>query len=368
MTRTLSILSALGLAGAGLWLAQRSSATTAPKDDGLRFTVAKKDFKVEIVDTGKVQPKERIEVKSKVAGQVLEVAAQAGDRVKSGALLLRLDPTDYQREVARAQADLAQAQNAREFAELTWERKKRGLAGRGVAEADVDFAANELKSKTVAVESAKIALATAEDRLRYTRLLAPIDGTILELSIQKGEVVTPGIQQTFEGRPLLVIGDLSTLLVRVELNQIDVAKIALGQAVSLSLDALPGRSFAAKVTKIAPAATKPKGKELDVFPVEATLEVADPAIKPGMTADVRFLVAVRPEALAVPIEAVQKTGDQSFVTRVVKEKEKEKERTEKVEITVGARNDRELEVLSGIEAGDVLLVNPGSSAANEVSL
>jgi RND family efflux transporter MFP subunit len=307
-----------------------------------------------------------VEIKSKVAGQVVEVLVEEGARVKKGQILLKLDPIDYERETARADADVAQAKNALEYSQLTYERKKRGLQERGVAQIDVDLAANDVKAKTIALKSAEIALATSRDRLRYTQIAAPLDGTVIELGIKVGEVVTPGVQQTFEGRPLLTIGDLSTLLVRSELNQIDIAKIALGQDVILGFDALPGKTFHARVTRSAPAAIKPKGKEIEVFPVEATLIDTDPSIKPGMTADVRFQIETKPGVFAVPIEAVVKDAGKSFVTKIVMADGKEK--TEKAEITVGTRNDREIEVASGVAEGDKLLIKPASSKENEVEL
>lgn len=364
--RRLSLLSGLAVVAVGLYLAQRSSASPPPKDGALRIKLEPKDLVIEIIDTGKVQPKEKIEVKSKVAGQVTALKIDAGYRVRKGDLLLELDPTDYQRDVARAEAEVAQAKNAVEFAQLTLDRKNRGLEGRGVAQTDVDFAANELKSKRVAQKSAEILEATARDRLRYTRILAPIDGTVMELNIQQGEVVTPGVQQTFEGRALLTIGDLSALIVRAELNQIDIAKIALGQRATLTLDALPGQTFTAEVTKIAPAAVKPKGKEVEVFPVEATLSAPVAAIKPGMTADVRFLVDTRPQTLSVPIEAVLKEAGKNYLTMIVEKEGREEH--EKREVQLGARSDREVEITSGAAAGETILINPGSSAANEVAL
>src|SRR5262249_1580507 len=141
---------------------------------------------------------------------------------------------------------------------------------------------------------------------------------------------------------------------------------ALEQKVSLTFDALPGRSFTARVTKTAPAGVKPKGKEIEVFPVEATLSVADPSIKPGMTADVRFLIDTKPNVLSVPIEAIVKDAGKSFVTKIIVAEGKEK--GEKIEVHTGARNDREAEIVSGIDEGQEILINPGSSKANEVEL
>lgn len=379
-------------------------------DASLVVKAKRADLEVEVIETGKVQPREKVEVKSKVAGQVAQVFVDEGQKVKKGQLLLQLDPTDYTRDVARAQADLANAKNAIEFAELNLGRRQKGLETRAVAQIDVDAAQNEVKARGAAVRLAEVALAAAEDRLRYTKILAPMDGTVIERGIQPGEVVTPGVQATFEGKALLTIADLSTLVVKADLNQIDVAKVRLGQSVTLSLDALPGRKFEAKVTKVAPASTLPKGKDVDVFPIEATLVVADGEIKPGMTADVRVHVDVRKSVLSLPIEAVAKEGGKTFVTKVTGEippaplapgasppdggtapgagqpgapparkrpsfvmrflglggpAAAVSQKQDKIEVKVGAKNDREMEIVSGIAEGDQILIKPASSAENE---
>jgi RND family efflux transporter MFP subunit len=211
-----------------------------------------------------------------------------------------------------------------------------------------------------------VALSAAEDRLRYTQIQSPMDGTVIQRGIQPGEVVTPGVQATFEGKPLLTVADLSTLVVKADLNQIDVAKARLGQTVALTLDALPGKKYEAKVTQIAPASTTPKGKDVDVFPVEATLNQADGLIKPGMTADLRVHIETRPQVLSLPIEAIAKETGKSFVTKVVGDQKKP--RTEKIEVQLGARNDREVEVVSGVKEGERVLIKPSSSAENEVKM
>jgi HlyD family secretion protein/macrolide-specific efflux system membrane fusion protein len=358
----------LAIAGAIVAVvAKRGGAGPKELDPTLITKVKRADLAIEVLETGKVQPREKVEVKSKVSGQVAKVLVDAGDRVKKGQLLLQLDPVDYERNVAKTDADVAAAKNALEFSELQLERKEKGLESRGVAQIDVDTARSDVRAKRVALQTATVANNAAADQLRYTHILAPMDGTITERGIQPGEVVTPGVQATFEGKALLTVSDLSTLLVKADLNQIDVAKVRLGQTVTVTLDALPGRSYEAKITKIAPASITPKDKQVDVFPVEATLAKADAQIKPGMTADVRIHIEKREHVLALPIEAVVKEQGKQYVTKVVPG-EKGKQKTEKIEVKVGARNDREIEIVDGIKEGDQVLIKPASSAENEYKM
>jgi HlyD family secretion protein/macrolide-specific efflux system membrane fusion protein len=355
------------IGGGVIALSKRGGAGPRELDPSLITTVKRADLPIEVLETGKVQPREKVEIKSKVAGQVQKVFVDAGDHVKKGQLLLQLDPTDYERDVAKTEADVAAAKNALEFSELQLQRRENGLKERGVAQMDVDTAAADVKAKKVAVQTATVAYNAASDRLHYTRITSPMDGTVTERGIQPGEVVTPGVQATFEGKALLTISDLSTLIVKADLNQIDVARVQLGQKVTVTLDALPGKSYDATITKIAPASITPKDKQVDVFPVEATLAKADTAIKPGMTADVRIHIDKKTNVLSLPIEAVVKENGKQFVTKVVPG-ENGKQKTEKVEVALGARNDRALEITSGIKEGDKILIKPASSADNEYKM
>jgi membrane fusion protein, macrolide-specific efflux system len=364
-----------------VFFVKRSGAGRKEVDSSLIVPVKKKDLEIEVIETGKVQPRERVEIKSKVAGQVQKVLVEEGAQVVKGQLLIRLDPTDFRRDVAKCEADVeraaaevAAAENALEFAKLNLERRKRGLEGRGVAQIDVDAAESELRGKQVALKTAnavlsgyKVALGAAQDRLRYTEIVSPLDGTIIEKGIQPGEVVTPGVQATFEGKALLTVAQMLPLIVKADLNQIDVAKVKLGQKVTLTLDALPGKTYEGVVTKVAPASILPKGKDVDVFPVEATLTKGDASIKPGMTADVRIHIETRPSVLALPIEAVVKETGKSYVTRVTDGPDG-KPRTDKVEVKPGARNDREVELTAGLKEGDRVLIKPGSASENEYKM
>lgn len=358
------VLAAMGLA---LLVARKGGAGTPPVDPALIVKVKRGPLAIEIVETGKIAPRERVEVKSKVAGQASQVLVDEGQKVHKGQLLLVLDPTDYQRDVARAEADVAQARSALDYARLVLERKKAGVAQSVMPQSELDLAAAEAASKSVALRSAQVALTTAQDRVSYTRIVAPIDGTVIQRGVQPGEVVVPGVQSTFDGKSLLIVADLSVLVAKIELNQIDVAKVKLGQSAELVLDALPGQKYQAKITKIAPASVRPTGKDVDVFPVEAQLAEADGKILPGMTADVRVHLDEKPDVLTLPIEAVVKDSGKSYVTRLVADAAG-KERPEKTEVTLGARSDRDVEIVSGVEEGARVVLNPPSAAENETKM
>ena len=172
------------LAGVGAFAyTRRGSAGPKELDPSLITTVKRNDLAIEVLETGKVQPREKVEIKSKVAGQVQKVFVDAGDKVKKGQLLLQLDPTDYERDVAKCEADVAAAKNALEFSQLSLDRRQKGLQERGVAQMDVDTAAADVKAKKVALQTATVAYNAASDRLRYTHIVSPMDGTVTERGI-----------------------------------------------------------------------------------------------------------------------------------------------------------------------------------------
>ena len=353
-----------------VFVAGRSRATPTPIDPALVVTVQRRALEVEVLETGRVQPREKVDLKSKIAGQVSAVLVKEGVHVTKGQVLIVLDPIDYQRDLEKADADVAGAKAALDFAVLSHGRATRGVAQDITPRTELDLAAHELRAKTVALRSAEVARAVARDRLGYTKIVSPIDGTVIARGIEPGEAVVPGVQSTFDGKALLTIADLSALLVKVNLNQIDVAKVSVGRKATLTLDALPGRTYRATVTKVAPASVKLAGKDQEVFPVEAEMEAPDGLVKPGMTSDVRIHLDAKDGALVVPLEAIVKEAGKTFVLRVLPaEKGKQAEtRTEKIEVTLGLRNDRDVEIASGATEGMRVLLRPPSAAENETKL
>jgi HlyD family secretion protein/macrolide-specific efflux system membrane fusion protein len=359
----------LVLAGAGVFVSRRGAAA-APIDAALVVTVTRHPLAVDILETGRVHPRVKADVKSKVAGQVSQVMVQEGTHVKKGDVLLVLDPVDYQRELARAEADVAQARSSLDFATLSHERAEKGVALFVTARSELDQKTHDEQASAVSLRSSEVALAIARDHLRYTRIESPIDGTVIVRGIEPGEVVVPGVQSTFDGKALMTVADLSALVVKVNLNQIDVAKVAVGRDATLTLDALPGHTYHARVTKVAPASVKLAGKDQEVFPVEALLDTPDGLIKPGMTADVRVHLDAKDAVLAIPLEAVVKDAGKTYVMRVVDDPAHGKgaQRTEKVEVALGLQNEREVEITSGLDEGAHVLLKPPSASENETKL
>jgi membrane fusion protein, macrolide-specific efflux system len=335
-------------------------------DPALLVTAQRAPLAVEVVDVGKVEAFEQVDIQSKVAGRVAEVLVQEGQHVEVGQLLILLDQRDFRRVVARETAALAASRARAEFSQRGLDRKV-ALADEGLStRLELEAAEREARLAVIDIDGARDALDMANDRLHDTRIVAPAAGTVIRRKIEPGEMVVPGVESTFEKRALLTIANLSRLIVKVELNQVDMSKVRVGQRVTATFDGLVGETFPAHVTEVSPASSRPAGKDLDVFPIKAELDHPDPRVKPGMVSDVRIHVDEKPNVIAVPIEALTREAGKTFVKRVALRGEEM--RTERVEVVVGTQNDRFAEVVSGISDGDKVLLDPPSSAKNETAM
>ncbi len=360
------LLLALGLAGGafGAWRVTHRPHTTV--DPALVVTAKREKLDIEVTDVGRIEAPDTVQIGSRVPGRVVDVLVKEGEHVERGQLLVKFDRRNALAEVARTRAQLAQARSRYEFSRKDVERKSNGVAAGIVARLDLQSARHQAALAALDVKLARVALAEARDHLDDLALSSPIDGTVTRRAIEPGEMVETGVQSSRESAALLTVADLSRLVVKTDLDQIDVAKVKLGQEVGVTLDAIPGETFRAHVTKVAPAAVKRAGKDVEVFPVEAELAKADPRIKPGMTGDVHISVREEPHVLALPLESVQKKDGNNFVTRVVSDATGE--HTERVQVRLGDGNDHVVEIVSGIHEGQRVLIDPASSKKNETKI
>lgn len=394
----------------------------APKTKGLATAkVQRGDIKVTVSETGTIQPLVKVEIKSKVAGQVEKLFVDVGERVKKGQLLIQLDTTDMERSLAQSRAD-------RDIALARYQRLKAGSRPEEIREAEAqlterraslerttaDFlrAQAALKANTLTpreaesaksehesaqamfeeakarlrmlrigsriedireakaqLDKAEVSLRAAEDQLSYASIRSPMDGTVIKRGIEAGEMVSPGVSATAQGTSMLTVADLNQLVIQSDLNQIDTGKVEKKQLVEIRIDAAPGKVFSGHVWKVAPAAEKSSDttSNIQVFPTKTKIDreaikEAGELLKPGMSADIDIQVQTKKHALYLPIEAVVRgKGNEGTVT-VKPLDPKKKEETRKIKL--GVSNDHQLEILEGLSEGDEVLIKPTSSAEN----
>lgn len=290
--------------------------------------------------SGKVKADVQVEVKSRASGEVTEVAVEVGDQVAPGDLLFKLDPIDEQRAVATARAalssaraSLAQAQASLSVARTETKEAEAKLAVREQAAAEGLVSKEELRTvqnaaesarQTIALRSAdvqaaraqlqrsKLDLEEAERRLSETTIRAPIAGTVLSVGAEQGTIVASGITNIAGGTALMTLGDLSTLYVVGALDEADVGRVHVGDAVTIHVDAFGDRTFDGKVERISPLGVE----ESNVVTFDVDVLVTDKdggLLRPGMNADLEVVTDRHENALLVPVLAIRSENKQRYV-------------------------------------------------------
>ncbi|MDQ7848820.1 MAG: efflux RND transporter periplasmic adaptor subunit [Armatimonadota bacterium] len=223
------------------------------------------------------------------------------------------------------------------------------LAAAAAARLQEDALAADVAAAEAAVRSSSAQWAQARDRLRETQITAPISGIIAVLAVQRGQSVIGGLTG---GTLVLTIADLRVIQAHVPVDEADVAQIRPGMAVRITADALPERTFAGRVERIAPQSTVVQN--VIQFNVVVTLQDPDPALRLGMSVDAEFLISERKGVLLVPTEAVRGTDRRQVL--VV-----DGEALVPVPVETGATNGRFVEIIRGLREGQVIYLGPAAA-------
>jgi HlyD family secretion protein len=367
----------------------RSGGEAEAKESPFRLgKVQAQDLQVSVREVGVVDPVNKVEVKSTVSGRVVALDVREGDAVKKGDVLAEVEPDVTQAQsLSDVTSSVTQAELKLKDAERSLGAQQRlfdnGLLGKETLrdfETVRDLAAQELdaaKTRYKIVEAHGIPISGNGGQV--ARVVAPMDGVVINRGVELGETVTSGVSSFNAGTVLFTVADLQSLEIKVNLNEVDIAKVHVGQPVRISLDAYPQRAFEGTVRFVAPAATLVD--KIKVFQTEIALAELDPAFRTGMSANVEILGERRDQALSVPLEALQRREGEIVAYRLKKdlpEKEIQKARDalngkskytwlsehwqdyfEPVELKAGIATLERVEIVSGLEADDqVALEDP----------
>jgi HlyD family secretion protein/macrolide-specific efflux system membrane fusion protein len=262
--------------------------------------VTVRDVPVEIRAPIDLRPLQQADVGAKAIGWLDAVLVDRGDRVKRGQLLAVVRPSDLPDQLSSARGTLAQLQAQVALARASFERGQR-LAPTGFV------SEQELQQQRTAVESAEAALSAAQSnvgalatRLGETRIESPLDGWVSARRLDPGALVGPSAGSG----AILTIQRVDVLRAFVPVNERDVARLRTGLDAHLTLDALPGRTIAGKVVRVSPS-LDPTSRTVDA---EVQVQNADGLLRPGMYGRAAIVIEVRPQAVVVPVTAVQLTG------------------------------------------------------------
>lgn len=257
------------------------------------------------------------------------VAAAAAQRdAVQGQLDLLLEPaTDA--EIAAAQSVVAQAQ-------ANLDRLQRGAADWQITQAEVQ------------VEQARIGLQRAQQDLTNSTLVAPFDGLVTAVHVSEGELAS-GV--------LVEMVDSASLEVVLDVDEVDIGEIALGQPAEITFEAWPNEAMASEVIAIAPQATQESGSALVTYEVSLSLGESDLPVRVGMTANATLVTAVRKNVLLVPNGAISTDRDSNKITvfRVTTDAQGA-ETVEEVEVTIGLRDGQYTQITGGLNEGDQVTI------------
>ncbi|MGV2830194.1 efflux RND transporter periplasmic adaptor subunit [Myxosarcina sp. GI1(2024)] len=336
---------------------------------------------------GTTQPASEVTLRSQVEGRLLELSVAIGARVTQGQEIGRLDDNllaavvsqerselaSLRSEVARAeiqvrdariqlQQALIQLEQAKNDAARYEQLAKTGLIAEQQAESyrtaaqtaqQTVYSAREavkLQEQAVDVARSRVAaqqaaIAEAEQRRVYTKLLAPINGTVIAKAAEPGDLI-----QT--GEEIITIGNFQQVEVVVPVSELDLSEVALGQKVNVKLDAFGDRSFDGTVTQIAPTTSDSVARQINV---EVTLANSENLIKGGLLARVDFNTATTTQ-VTVPTSAVIEEAGENYLFVVSETTGERRATVTKRQVELGERNNAQVEILSGLKPGERYVV------------
>ncbi len=292
----------------------------------------------EIEVTGTVEPLRSVGVNAQAAGALTTVNAEEGDLVQRGAVMARLDARELEAQVASARANWEVARDAFSRAQQLRDRQV-------ITQAEYDAA-------RAAEAAARASLDQVRTRVGYMVVHAPASGVVTEKLVEVGAVV--GAQTK-----LFTIAEVSTLVTRVGVSELDVGSLRSGQGARVMLDAYPGQRYEGRIRRIFPSADP----ATRLVPVEVALTgEAAQAARPGFLARVAFALGAREDVLLVPASAVvgQAGAQQVFV--VVNGK------AERRTVETGLSSEGRVEIVSGLRAGEAVVTTGSNNVRNNADV
>lgn len=299
------LLLVLGLALAGCNGRGESNETQAAPPD--TAAVERRDLEIRAEASGQIEPVRIVEVKSKVSGELLRITVETGDEVKQGDLLASVDPRDVRNTYSQASADMELAR-ARVQTTQTQRKRAEELARQGLLSTqDMENARLEETNARAQLLKAQTNLELAREKTGDVTIRAPIAGTVIEKTVEQGQIIASASANVSGGTTLVKMADLATVRARALVDEVDIGRIQAGQEATVEVEAYPGRTFRGTVIKVEPQAVVEQN--VTMFPVLVELPNPQRLLKPGMNAEVSVEVANREGVVAVPNGAVVSLRD-----------------------------------------------------------
>ena len=367
-----AVLIVFGLMGAA---AMRPTRTLDPSK---LATIEKGDIAKSVVATGKIEPLAKVQVKSKASGIVKKLLADYGDVVKEGQVLVELDKEELQARVREAnatrlsaQADLERTQIEAEgpdlpFLKLAVERARKlygdGLISTSLLE-DADKAyqmginKQTAAKSTVSVKKAEVAraqaaLERAENDLRNSTIVSPMNGLVLSRDVEVGDAVSSILVLGSQATLVMTLGDVSSVYVLGKVDEADIGKVYMGQPARIVVESFKDKKFLGKVTKISPLGVVKDN--VTTFEVRVSIQNPGGELKANMSANAEVILEERKGVLLAPEAAVIYDKERKPSIEIPDPREKSGKR--KLAVKLGISNGVKAEVVEGLKAGDKVVL------------
>ncbi|MBO0494310.1 efflux RND transporter periplasmic adaptor subunit [Pseudomonas sp. Marseille-Q1929] len=351
------------------------------RDTLATVTVTRGNIENSVTALGTLQPRRYVDVGAQASGQIQKIHVEAGDRVKEGQLLVEIDPSTQKAKldasryaIENLKAQLQEQKALHELARQKHQRQQRLEAGNATREEDVQTAKAELSATQARVAmfqaqilEAQASLRSDEAELGYTRIYAPMDGTVVAVDARVGQTLN-NQQQT----PLILrIAKLSPMTVWAEVSEADIGHVKPGMTAYFTTLSGGNRRWTSTVRQILPIPPKPlnetqgsgspssAGKtgtgRVVLYTVLLDVDNTDNTLMAEMTAQVFFVASQVKDALTAPVAALQGSHNaDTQIARVVAKNGRIEER----EVHLGISDRLRVEVLQGLNEGDHLLIGP----------
>ncbi|CAM3685816.1 macrolide transporter subunit MacA [Xenorhabdus thuongxuanensis] len=341
--------------------------------------VIKGDFGRNVLAVGKLDAVSKVDVGAQVSGQLKELYVKLGDKVKQGQLLALIDPQTAKNAVEEIQetaksleANLRGAQAELKLAQLKVNRLKHLFKLHLTSHQELDSSITDMQSKaartddlTAQIKQNKAKLDTAKTNLQYTRITAPIEGIVTDIKTFQGQTVIAAQQAP----TILTLANLDTMIVNAEVSEADVINLEPGQKVSFTILGAPGRQFHSVLKDILPT---PQAVNNAIF-YYARFELPNPKhiLRLQMTAQVKIELQTLHNVLMIPISALEisshqyTSSAQSLSSTQYEVSVLHNGKAEKRKITIGAFDNANVQVLSGLKESERVITGRSDSSVEE---
>lgn len=366
--KKISVIVALAILGAGgvwLYFSAAGKAEQAVVQGAADIAVQRGDIESLVTAQGTLEPKDYVDVGAQVSGEIVKMHVEIGDKVKAGDLIAEIDPDVYEAQVKASEAKLKtlaahEAQQKALIMQAQWkyDRNQKLFKQKAVSEEvlqdaqiTLDVAKANLLALEAQIEEAQSSLEGDQTNLNYTKIYAPIDGTVVDEAVQEGQTINAN-----QTTPTIVqIANLDTMTVRAQVAEADVMKLREGMEMYFTTLGSGARRWTGQVRQILP--TPEEINDVVLYNVLVDVDNTDRGLMSGMTTQMFFVTASAKDALIVPVAALGKNiaaqdteKAQAFEIRVKKDKGEEI-RT----VLIGMQDRVQAVVESGLQEGEIVL-------------